>query len=164
MIKRKLATDQILRLSSLSGWERLERIAKTELTDALIAVARNDYHASRTISDVIAAAQWVPTPADIRVAAGNARTTPEPPGSGGCDRCSHTGRISNWYLWSIERHPSGDLKRHTAELIPSNGTACWLMYPPNIPLGKDQELRVCSEFCGCSLGQRLKAGKLNGYK
>ena len=121
MLARKLITDQILRLSGLAGWDRMEKQAKAELADTLQVAAKNEYHAKTTINGILASAQWVPTPADLREAAESARTTPEPPGSGGCERCEHTGRRTDWYLVSTYRHPSGAVKRRTPEVRPP----CW---------------------------------------
>ena len=156
---RKHAVGQIQRLAGLPNWANLERQAKTELADTLAASTVSDYHATQTISDFLLTAQWLTAPAEIRTAAANARTTPAPVGSGGCEHCGYSGRVSEWYLWTVERHPSGDVKRRTRELIPTTGNFR-LMYAPDIPTGKDQQVAPCNDFCTCDLGQRMRAGYL----
>ena len=159
MCDRKHAVGQIQRLAGLPNRGNLERQAKTELADALTACTVSDYHATQTISKILDGAQWIPAPAEIREAAASARTTPAPIGSGGCDKCGYSGRVSEWYLWTVERHPSGDVKRRTRELIPTTGNFR-LMYPPDLPTGKDQQIALCNDYCACDLGMRMKAGYL----
>lgn len=106
---RKLYSAQILRLSALRGWSDLERVAKSELCDALIAASRSPEHAKAIIDAIITLEHYVPTPARIIEIAQSVPPPNElnPSPSSSCPECGGTGWRHFWGLASYKLDREG---------------------------------------------------------
>lgn len=156
---RSAYTAQIRRLAALRGWADLEREAKTELCDALVASSHSLEHARAIIDCIITLSQYVPTPAEIRM---RAEEVPDPAAATRalptCPECAGSGWRHIWALATWRIGPDG---RHVGaarlEEIPRPAhipEATWTVRGNSIArAGDGQEVYSAVVRCRCVGGR-----------
>jgi len=165
MISQQQAAPAILRLSVLPFFNALMTEAREELVNTLAAVADDQGHAGRIISEWLLEQSELPTPAQLREMAKQSRLAN--PGANADDscRCGGGGFAGAWYLATLQGQKRPVKYEFLAEISP-NGTT-----PPEVQEMNDilkrkgitdfeQQVTIATRRCtACAYGQRLALAK-----
>jgi hypothetical protein len=163
MISQQQAAPAILRLSVLPFFNALMTEAREELVNTLAAVADDQGHAGRIVSDWLSEQSELPTPAQLREMAKQSRlANPSAIVDHSCE-CGGTGFVAAWYLGTMRGHNRPPLMEFLAPLNKEGH------YPPEVAAVDDeltrkgihnQQVVTGARRCtACSYGQRLALAK-----
>ena len=136
-------------------WRSMEQADKQEYSRRLSTIAQSRYHAEQIIRKAIDGIKMLPSMAELNeISEQVSREPSHEANKHGCDRCQYTGYISAWYLFTIERHPSGAVKRLQREIIPPTPGKenLYLITIPDLQAkvdGINQIVQIAASRCDC---------------
>ncbi len=138
--------QQVARLSALLGFPTYSQ-GIAELARALRESTRAEAHAAAVIDEIVGAARYSPTPADIRRVAHEVLPRFAGPGGAKCGRCDE-GWLYHQYL--VTWRPGGG---RTSELLTDEQAAA---LAPKVAESGTQMVYGAVTYCSCPAGQRRR--------